>query len=298
MKERSFILLHPFFLINLFLLLANDTSWKYQYSNWLTGKLSDVSGLIVLAVFLSVFIRIKAVVILICIIFFTWWKSAFSQPVIDFFNVQFNIPVTRVTDVTDLWTIAGLPSIYFIKPKPFIIPFRSMAVKVIALFTLFAFCNTTPVRYNLHSYNRGNEIWMMKTYSSSLNEEQILNRLQRLDIPFYKEYYKWYPVDETHLFHEIRNNDSVKYVSVNNSNDSALYVRRHYPNGFYVIPTYIFNGDTLRYLEFTIDSIKNQKSRVALTSFRISNNEAYAKFMAAKRIRKLKKHFKMIFEKG
>jgi uncharacterized membrane protein len=39
--------LHPVAVIALIVLVANDHAWKYSHPGWLTGKLSDVAGLIV-----------------------------------------------------------------------------------------------------------------------------------------------------------------------------------------------------------------------------------------------------------
>ena len=61
--------------------------WKYEYNNWLTGKLSDFAGLFVLSVFLSAFFYRHTLSVYIGIaIFFIWWKSPLSQPLIDLLN--------------------------------------------------------------------------------------------------------------------------------------------------------------------------------------------------------------------
>lgn len=51
-KIKATFLLHPVFVISLFVFITNDFYWKYTYANWLTGKLSDVAGLIVLPLLL------------------------------------------------------------------------------------------------------------------------------------------------------------------------------------------------------------------------------------------------------
>lgn len=45
--RRDTGLLHPVAVIALIVLFANDHVWKYSHPSWLTGKLSDVAGMIV-----------------------------------------------------------------------------------------------------------------------------------------------------------------------------------------------------------------------------------------------------------
>lgn len=299
MKERSFILLHPFFLTNLFILLVNDIILKYQYSNWLTGKLSDFSGLIVLSLFLTVFFKNRLMIILACSIFFIWWKSPLSQSVIEIMNSSLNIPVRRVIDYTDLTSIVVLPCVYFIKPGSYRIPFRDLAIKGVGILSLFAFCNTSPIRHNLYSGNRGNEIWFRRSYFNTRDEQSILDKLNRLNIPYYREYYKWYPVYESELFYKIHRDDSTRFIPINNSTDSALYVRARFPDGFYVIPMYVFKGDTLRNLEFTIiSSNKKNAHSLLFNSFQTIDSDLFKEYQSPKKIRMLNRHFKEIFEKN
>lgn len=58
MRRRSSGLLHPVALAALVLLVANDHVLKARYPGWLTGKLSDVAGMIVFPLVLAVLVRI------------------------------------------------------------------------------------------------------------------------------------------------------------------------------------------------------------------------------------------------
>lgn len=48
-------LLHPVALISIALLVLNDHWWKWEFSNWWTGKLSDIAGLIFFPLLLQSF---------------------------------------------------------------------------------------------------------------------------------------------------------------------------------------------------------------------------------------------------
>ena len=56
--RRDSGLLHPVAVIALIVLVANDHVWKYSHPGWLTGKLSDVAGLIVFPLVLSAALRL------------------------------------------------------------------------------------------------------------------------------------------------------------------------------------------------------------------------------------------------
>jgi hypothetical protein len=53
-------MLHPLTLVSLVILLLNDHVWKWAHPSWLTGKLSDVAGMILAPIVLSVATRHRA----------------------------------------------------------------------------------------------------------------------------------------------------------------------------------------------------------------------------------------------
>jgi hypothetical protein len=101
----------PAFAAALATLLANDLYLKPLYGNWLTGKLSDVAGLAVVTLLLAPFVghRAKSLVAAIAIAF-AYWKSPWSQPLIDFVNARSPIRFGRVVDYTDLLALAAVPA--------------------------------------------------------------------------------------------------------------------------------------------------------------------------------------------
>ena len=114
---KASLLLHPVFVISVILLLLNDFYWKYEYGNWLTGKVSDFAGLVVFPIFLTeVFKKIsKTFIIIFTVLFFAWWKSPLSQTLINLFS-SVDIQLHRTIDYTDLFAMAVLPFVYFLKP--------------------------------------------------------------------------------------------------------------------------------------------------------------------------------------
>ncbi|HLP93614.1 MAG TPA: hypothetical protein VK168_06235 [Saprospiraceae bacterium] len=110
MEKRYSLFSSTGFLLGLSILLLNDFIWKNEYHNWLTGKLSDFSGLFVFALFWIVFFPQYRTKILWGIgLFFIYWKSAFSQPFIDSWNNILPFSIQRTVDPSDLLALVMLP---------------------------------------------------------------------------------------------------------------------------------------------------------------------------------------------
>ena len=106
---KDFPLIRPLFLISIILLLTNDLYFKYEYHNFLTGKLSDFAGLFAFPFFFSYFYpkRSQTIYILTAILFI-FWKSELSQPIFDAART-FNIGINRTIDYTDLIALLIMP---------------------------------------------------------------------------------------------------------------------------------------------------------------------------------------------
>ncbi len=107
--SRPDILSRPLFILSLGLLLLNDFYLKYEFSNFLTGKLSDVAGLFLFPYFLSSLrIRWTKTIYIGTGILFLFWKSPLSQEVINL-SQTIGIGFNRVIDYTDLFALLILP---------------------------------------------------------------------------------------------------------------------------------------------------------------------------------------------
>ena len=108
------ILGSPGFLIGLSLLLANDFVFKEQFHNGFTGKLSDFAGLFVFSLFwIAFFPRHKTFICVSTAVLFVFWKSAYSQFVIEGWNSLPFFGVQRTVDYSDLWALLIIPPSYF-----------------------------------------------------------------------------------------------------------------------------------------------------------------------------------------
>lgn len=109
------------FIAALLVLILNDHWWKYEYSSWLTGKLSDFSGLFVVPIFIYAVFRphlnsTRSIVLLQCIIaaLFVIWKIAPLEICLAWISSSFETPVpSRIKDISDLIALSSLPLSYF-----------------------------------------------------------------------------------------------------------------------------------------------------------------------------------------
>jgi len=98
------------FVLSLTLLLANDFYLKARFNNSITGKLSDLVGLILFPWFWSLVFKsnVKSIYIF-TFLFFIFWKTEASTLFINTLNAHFGNGIGRVIDYTDLWTLLVLP---------------------------------------------------------------------------------------------------------------------------------------------------------------------------------------------
>lgn len=118
--ENTFFktLTSPVFLISLFLLVLNDHLFKYQFHNFLTGKISDFAGLLCFALFWTgLFHNYQKVALFSIGLAFIFWKSEFSSGLIDWMNQNGLFHFNRVIDYGDLWALTVLPHAHFYQKR-------------------------------------------------------------------------------------------------------------------------------------------------------------------------------------
>lgn len=145
MKQKQLNnLISPYLLICLLVLLLNDFIFKQQFHNEITGKLSDVVGLMVFSIFWCfLFPRLKLQIHFFTAALFIFWKLPYSQPIIDGWNNLSLFSIGRTIDYTDLFALLVLPISYFCTARPSTIPKQRWATCLIAVISVFAFTATS-----------------------------------------------------------------------------------------------------------------------------------------------------------
>ena len=181
-RNRS-LLFNCVFIPALLLLALNDHYLKWTYHNTLTGKLSDVAGLIVLPMFLLFLLpRLKSFALWLSAVFFIFWKLPISDSFIHYYNRIALIPIMRTVDYTDLIALTVLPFVWLVinnlsrlKFPPIArLSIHPMFVLIPCSFVLMA--TSPPLSYYMNS---GGDVHIGKAYKMKLTEDQIVNKLRQ-----------------------------------------------------------------------------------------------------------------------
>ncbi|MBX9348383.1 hypothetical protein [Chromobacterium piscinae] len=111
MRSRLYAVIASWpFLISLLLLLANDWWLKETHPGWLSGKLSDFAGLMLIGLLLQALWprRFPASAAGLALAWL-WWKSPLSTPAIQSFNTALPFAISRTVDYGDLIALWVLP---------------------------------------------------------------------------------------------------------------------------------------------------------------------------------------------
>jgi hypothetical protein len=298
-NDHAKLLLHPLFLLQLSLLLLNDFTWKYEYHNWFTGKLSDFTGLFVFPVFFSAFFpgRKKLIFILTAALF-VWWKSPYSNPLISFFNEHMGLPVYRVTDYTDCIALVVLPFAYSIREvnySPSVM--QNFAVCCVGVISVIAFSATSMPRYLTEKDETG--IRVDKTIRTKKREYEIIKTLKTAGFSLTKDSVHYEPVWHYNYFLKVKDSSGEKMIPLD-SFQSKLYRKTDY-GSHYTIPQIEISGDTVKELRFVIYEYGFGKTDFDLHSFRHktfsdSSSNELRRELQKKFARPLKKTFKKLLE--
>lgn len=143
-RTRFDLLATPLFITSLFVLLLNDFYLKSLIGNWVTGKLSDFSGLLAFSI-VCFSVAPKNPYLLSAAITFTFifWKLPVSD---DFFSTlnALGVPLGRTVDTTDLIALSVVPLslLWCSKQQPRDVTAISLPI---LLLSCFAFLGTSYI---------------------------------------------------------------------------------------------------------------------------------------------------------
>lgn len=178
---RLHLLTSPIFIASLIILLLNDHWAKMAFSNFWTGKISDFAGMFILPLFLLAFFpRYKKEVFALATCFFIWWKSPFSQGVIDWVNGA-GVGISRVVDYADLWALLMLPLAW--KYERLAKGIRLIPAYAIAAIAFMSFCATSVPPRRVVEYKEIN-----KSYEFPYSQVLLAKRLNKQAIKLVKSY--------------------------------------------------------------------------------------------------------------
>jgi hypothetical protein len=249
MNHRKYYLLNYIFIFGITLLFLNDHLFKWQFSNWVTGKLSDFIGLLILPFLLSfIFPKHLKLNVILTGVFFVFWKSPFSQEFINFYNSISFIEITRVVDYSDYIALLVLPFSYsYLRKVPFNDKLKINKVRVHPLLVLipsvFVFMATSPPYWHGFEHSEGNIQLFKTTIKTRMSQEEILKMMDRHDIKV--------SLDTTYKGNPYNDSPANKIA-------------------FYNIKEIILDNDTINNLKFSMVSFKEHKTKIFINSMAIS----------------------------
>ena len=121
-------ILHPVCLVAIAVLVANDHYWKLAHPSWLTGKLSDVAGLVFFPALLAVLgrstpraVAIATLATAVCFALVKTWVPATDafRWTLGFVQAPWHPqPVFAVTDPSDLLALPAVLTSWLLVPMP------------------------------------------------------------------------------------------------------------------------------------------------------------------------------------
>ncbi|MFB9077989.1 hypothetical protein ACFFLS_04885 [Flavobacterium procerum] len=132
----------PVFIFSLIILVLNDWLLKSIFHNFITGKLSDFTGLFAFPFFWSVLFpkRIKEIH-LGTLLFFIFWKSPLSETFVHF------IGASRIVDFSDNMALISIfISFQILKKESYVLKLHPFFLQLIVLLSCFSFIATTQKR--------------------------------------------------------------------------------------------------------------------------------------------------------
>lgn len=180
MNFRTELLYNRVFILSLAILALNDHVLKGIYHNWLTGKISDFAGLIVLPLFIAFLIpRLSRWSCHIAAACFIFWKSEFSTDFIELLNQNGLFTFSRVVDYTDLMALLILPlSWRLIHQKSTDKPRSSFGLSFIAVSTFLVLTATTLPKPS--TLEPSGTILIDQTHPLKVPKDTVLARIRQL----------------------------------------------------------------------------------------------------------------------
>lgn len=190
MRNKNLILNYVF-LSCVIVLFMNDHFFKFKYTSWFTGKLSDAVGIILLPMLITyIFPKLKENSAFVSGLFFVFWKSPFSESFIKMYNTISPIDIHRVIDYSDLMVLLLLAIPYFLIKNDHI--FENFIIKkihaAIVLFpTVFVLMSTSQSNGYTYSPETGKLAFRDFNFEIKKTEGDLLKKLEEQHITIVKD---------------------------------------------------------------------------------------------------------------
>jgi len=256
--RNKYHLLNYVFIFCLVVLFVNDHYIKFNYSGWLSGKLSDAAGIIILPLILAyIFPKIGKMAVIVSALLFLFWKSEFSQALIDLYNQYSFVETSRIIDYSDLVVFVFLPAPYYIINNINQLDFikvnqiNPLAILIPSFAVLIA---TSPPASYYYNRSDANLTCYNCTIKVNYTQAEIINKLKMQDIVF----------------------DSIKPLEKSR-------LSKNQEVNFYKLNQLVIERDTLKDLEFTMRTFQSGKTKIYFKGMHIADKVTDSKLEKALR---------------
>lgn len=168
---------NPIFILSVFLLLLNDWLLKATFHNAFTGKLSDFVGLLAFPfLFAALFPKYKKRIHYLTLLGFVYWKSDYSQVLIDGLN-HLGLPIHRTVDYTDLIALISIYFSYHLLDKDWHIKLHPRAINMLIGISTVAFIATSVPPHELKHY-----VDINKEYQFNCSKSRLISYLNTVQM--------------------------------------------------------------------------------------------------------------------
>lgn len=231
MRNRNLIL-NYIFISCLILLFLNDHFFKYDYSGWFTGKLSDILGIILFPMLLTyLFPILRQYSVFVAGLLFTFWKSPYSENMIQLYNTVSPVPLHRVVDYTDLMVLVLLPVPYMLIKNTNIIDrftFKKINPSFVLLPSVLILMSTSPgKRYFDYVPYTGNLYFNNATFDVNRSTDELFSEIKKRNINIQKDTARIIAMNKTMLLNagEFEQKNLYNREKIYKVSDDSLKVR-------------------------------------------------------------------------
>lgn len=266
MRNKNLILNYVF-LSCLLVLFMNDHFFKFYYTSWFTGKLSDVVGIILLPMLITyIFPKLKENSVFASGLFFIFWKSPFSQSFINIYNTVSPIDIHRVIDYSDLMVLLLLPIPYFLIKNDHVFEnfvIRKIHAAVVLFPTVFVLMSTSQANGYTYSPESGKLAFRHFSFDIKKTEGDLLKKLEEQNLTVVK--------DTAEVLHSLRyqisdvgkfDQDAIvkggEIFKVNNDELRKLITEQMYLSSDYKIKDLKIGERTVKNVRFSIRPAYNK----------------------------------------
>jgi len=258
-------------------------------------------GIILLPFLLAfVFPKLRQNSVYFTALFFIFWKSSYSEKLIEIYNLVSPISIHRVVDYTDLLTLIFLfIPYYFIKNQQQLskIEIRRASPIFILIPALLILMSTSPPRYYEYVPYNGNLIFNNSTFIIPKTKKELLDEFKKRNINVYKDTTRIIAVNKWRYFETVSVNqknlkNNKEIFKIADDSIKELILKEIDESNYYKIDKLKLDDQTIENIQFYMSTADSGLG----TSFNLKSMTIEKQLRENKVERKLRKLYNKLLE--